>query len=157
MGNKVGVWETWHENGKLESSTDHSLYNPYRLETSWYENGQLCRKMYFDKETGYSISAKEEVWYENGNKCSEGQADEYGDGTQKNWYEDGQLHKIQVWEDGKLLRYERYNKDGSPCQFTTYKDGNGIVADDEYSWDNEPNKFKIYKNYKVVKVMSENY
>jgi antitoxin component YwqK of YwqJK toxin-antitoxin module len=155
MGDKVGVWETWHENGQLESSTDYSLYNPYRLKTSWHDNGQIRRREYIDKETGDRIYSKTEEWYENGNKSSEGYGSEYTDGTEKNWYVNGQLHKMKVWKHGMLLHYERYNEDGSPCRFTNYKNGNGVVADDEYSWNNEPSELRLYENYKLVKVMSE--
>lgn len=156
MGSKVGVWTQWYSTGEQESETNYSKYDPYRLEQTWHKNGQLESKWYYNR-AGDTISSLIESFYENGQQESKGRASRFEDGTEKNWYENGQLHKIQVWEDGKLLRYERYNKDGSPCQFTTYKDGNGIVADDDYSWNNEPNKLRVYKNYEVVKVMSENY
>ena len=50
----------------------------------------------------------EESFYENGQQESRGCASRFEDGVETTWYENGQLHIYQVWEDGKLLVYERY-------------------------------------------------
>ena len=155
MGNKVGVWTQWYSTGEQESETNYSKYDPYRLEQTWHKNGQVESIRYYDL-AGETIGNLTELFYENGQQELKGRAGRFEDGTEKTWYENGELHKIEVWEDGKLLLYERYEEDGSPCQFTTYKDGNGVVAE-QYRWADEPHKLLVYKNYKVVKTMSENY
>jgi len=156
MGEKIGLWQTWYESGQLESSTDYSVYNPFRLKVEWHENGQVASKSYYDEE-GRWESHLEETYYENGQQKSEGSMGwGWSQESCRAWYENGQLEVEVVWEDGVLLKFQRFNEDGSPCEYSTYKDGNGIVVQ-EYNWDGKPSKILVFKDYKKINVMSESY
>ena len=120
MGDKVGVWTEWYSTGEKMNETNYSKYDPFRLKERWHENGQLESKTYYNRK-GDMIGDLYESFYENGQQESRGRASRFEDGVETTWYENGQLHIYQVWEDGKLLVYERYEEDGSACQFTTYK------------------------------------
>jgi antitoxin component YwqK of YwqJK toxin-antitoxin module len=155
-GNKVGEWTWWHKNGEKSKQTNFSNYEPYRLETRWHDNGQKRSIVFYDENQSIN-TPKGMSWHKNGQKSREGSAHFALDGTESSWHENGQLAKVESWENQKLLRYEIYDKDGTPCPFTTYKDGSGVVAHYDF-WNDfgEPGRITIYKNYEIVKVMDEN-
>jgi antitoxin component YwqK of YwqJK toxin-antitoxin module len=154
QGEKVGLWVSWYKNDTKASQTDYSKYAPYRLVTEWHENGQISRKEYHNHE-GETIWHLGENWYENGQKSLEGDAGKYTNGTEKEWYRNGQIRKIETWGDGKLLSIEQYYEDGSPCKYTTYKNGEGVVADYGYLGMDELGRLIFYEDYQVVKILDD--
>jgi antitoxin component YwqK of YwqJK toxin-antitoxin module len=155
-GKQVGTWTEWYTNGQKKRETNYSVYNPYRLEVEWHENGQVAGKYYYNREglwDSWDSHHLTETYYENGQQASEGDP-EYNTG--RTWYENGQINVEVVRKDGVLMKYQRFNQDGSPCEYTYYKNGDGIVAD-QYSWDDDvPHTLLLYKDYKLVRRIGDN-
>ncbi len=95
-----GLYEEWHENGRLKLSSTYKDGKLEGLEKYWHDNGQLwCVSTYKDgKQDGVSRS-----WYRN----TKPQGEYFSkngklDGPYKGWHENGQLQEACTYKDGEL-------------------------------------------------------
>ncbi|MDA7551581.1 hypothetical protein N8760_07185 [Rhodobacteraceae bacterium] len=114
-----GLYEAYHQNGKLKSRAHYKDGKPDGLWEWYYEDGQL------EKKVNYKDGEEHGVWewyYENGQLERKGY---YKDGEEHGlwewYYEDGQLERKGNYKDGKSDGlWEFFNKDGSIQKSMTY-------------------------------------
>lgn len=128
----------WYENGQLKSEkVDEEGKGVSRW---WYKNGQL---EYFSITTINELNRIDENsfetskhWYENGQLESERKL-HYNEfiqlqqhGTQKLYYDNGQLHYEENYNMGKYHGlYKSWYKDGRIMYETNLVDGNGVIKE----------------------------
>jgi antitoxin component YwqK of YwqJK toxin-antitoxin module len=101
-GNKTGMWESYWDNGDLESKGSYKNGKEEGYWETYHYNGQLESKgNYMDGvRDGYW-----EIYFDNGNLWYKGgYRDGLKDGIWESYWVDGKLHYNRIFKNGKLIK-----------------------------------------------------
>ncbi len=101
QGKKEGVYESYHENGKLK---DRGNYAANKQTGEWFGFHENGKSSYIEIWSAGQLTGKSASWYENGQKKSEGfyGIDGKREGTWLEWHDNGNLMEKNTYSSGAL-------------------------------------------------------
>jgi antitoxin component YwqK of YwqJK toxin-antitoxin module len=108
---KTGVWTTRYASGAMKSEGGYVAYNwEHGVWKQWYENGQLLSEIEYCRSNYCGVFRE---WYANGSvKTQRIYRDYKRNGTGVDYWENGNLQKRDMFENGMLRRSESWYASG---------------------------------------------
>ena len=138
-------WYKYYKNGELSITHSKGVFKDNGPMILFHVNGKV-------KAIGQYVNGKQEgsykTFYDNGNaQCDCRYKNNKKDSIQRIYYENGQLETVWEYKEGLVWNIlEDYDKQGSPREYGTLKDGNGtLIVHDEAG---KVKKIIQYKNGK---------
>ncbi|GAA4727858.1 energy transducer TonB [Flavisolibacter ginsenosidimutans] len=119
-GKREGLWLWFHENGMMSDSSHFKNGRLVGTTLRWYFDGMIQDSLVMNEDgSGVQVS-----WFQNGHPSSAGwySAGEKLNGKWKFYHNNGQLSAVEVYDKGKLLNREYFDKNGQAESDTTNKD-----------------------------------
>ena len=125
----------WFENGLLEERNEYKNGLWHGKHLKFYENGKKFLEANYVNGTGKCIT-----WHENGKKLGEYYFIRCAqDGKQQEWYSNGNLQYIEIYDKGKKVETVGFHENGSTSLHWRYK--NSQQHGQQFMWHDNGKKF----------------
>lgn len=152
---KNGIFRFYYYNGNLKTYGQFGHNREEGIWLDWYSNGELKDSMYYQNGRLIGISKS---WYKNKFIKDSIVLDQFGNGLQASWFDDGQpsasgriinykkqgkwiyYHKngkisaVEMYHRDSITQYQIFNEDGEPVQDSAIKFSDASFPDGEKAW-----------------------
>ena len=114
-GEEEGEWRYYHQNGKIKNVANYENGKLVGLVKNFDENGKFYSSTYYEKSSNLT---KWQFFYKDGKSIKkEGMAYDMGEEAKKRWIatgewkyysKGGKLQKIETYENGEIIKVEKF-------------------------------------------------